>query len=49
MWKGRIDALHHKLVFWDMRDHGQSEYRHYPAACREALTVADIARAALRV
>ena len=28
MWQGQIAALskHHKLVLWDMRGHGQSDY-----------------------
>ena len=28
MWQGQIEALskHHKLVLWDMRGHGQSDY-----------------------
>ena len=28
MWHGQIDALakDHKLVLWDMRGHGQSDY-----------------------
>ena len=45
MWKGQIDALskHHKLVLWDMRGHGQSDYPDDPSAYSEAHTVADIA------
>ncbi|HKO71384.1 MAG TPA: alpha/beta fold hydrolase [Bradyrhizobium sp.] len=45
MWKGQIEALSkdHKLVLWDMRGHGQSDYPDDPAAYSEALTVADIA------
>src|SRR5258708_7657340 len=45
MWQGQIAALseHHKLVLWDMRGHGQSDYPGDPAAYSEALTVADIA------
>ncbi len=45
MWKGQIEALskHHKLVVWDMRGHGQSDYPDDPAAYSEALTVADMA------
>jgi pimeloyl-ACP methyl ester carboxylesterase len=45
MWKGQIEALsqHHKLVLWDMRGHGQSDYPDDPAAYSEALTVADMA------
>ena len=42
MWKGQVGALskHHKLVLWDMRGHGQSDYPGDPAAYSEALTVA---------
>src|SRR3954465_10713839 len=45
MWHGQIEALskHHKLVLWDMRGHGQSDYPADPAAYSEALTVADMA------
>src|SRR5215203_5611881 len=50
MWQGQIEALskHHKLVLWDMRGHGQSDYpdSDYPddaAAYSEGLTVADMA------
>ena len=45
MWQGQIAALsrQHKLVLWDMRGHGQSDYPADPAAYSEALTVADIA------
>ena len=45
MWQGQIEALskHHKLVLWDMRGHGQSDYPDDPAGYSEALTVADIA------
>src|SRR5689334_23255958 len=45
MWQGQIAALsrHYKLVLWDMRGHGQSDYPDDPAAYSEALTVADIA------
>ena len=45
MWQGQIAALsrHYKLVLWDMRGHGQSDYPEDPAAYSEALTVADIA------
>jgi pimeloyl-ACP methyl ester carboxylesterase len=45
MWKGQIEALskHHRLVVWDMRGHGQSDYPDDPAAYSEALTVADVA------
>src|SRR3954463_11132451 len=45
MWHGQIAALskHHKLVLWDMRGHGQSDYPTDPNAYSEALTVADMA------
>jgi pimeloyl-ACP methyl ester carboxylesterase len=45
MWQGQIAALskHHKLVLWDMRGHGQSDYPGDPSAYSEALTVADMA------
>jgi pimeloyl-ACP methyl ester carboxylesterase len=44
MWHGQIKALsnHHKLVLWDMRGHGQSDYPDDPAAYSEALTIADM-------
>ena len=42
MWQGQIAALsrHYKLVLWDMRGHGQSDYPENPAAYSEALTKA---------
>jgi pimeloyl-ACP methyl ester carboxylesterase len=45
MWQGQIEALakRHKLIVWDMRGHGQSDYPDDPAAYSEALTVGDIA------
>src|SRR5438876_2134184 len=45
MWQGQIEALskRHRLVLWDMRGHGQSDYPDDPAAYSEALTVADMA------
>src|SRR5437763_6392240 len=45
MWQGQIAALskHHKLILWDMRGHGQSDYPEDPKAYSEALTVGDIA------
>jgi pimeloyl-ACP methyl ester carboxylesterase len=45
MWQGQIEPLsrHHKLILWDMRGHGRSDYPDDPAAYGEALTVADIA------
>ncbi|MDI1266217.1 MAG: alpha/beta fold hydrolase [bacterium] len=45
MWQGQIEALskRHKLVLWDMRGHGQSDYPDDAAAYSEALTVGDMA------
>jgi pimeloyl-ACP methyl ester carboxylesterase len=45
MWQGQVEALskHHKLVLWDMRGHGQSDYPDDASAYSEALTVADMA------
>src|SRR3954449_2840712 len=45
MWQGQVAALsrHHKLVLWDMRGHGRSDYPADPVAYSEALTVADMA------
>jgi pimeloyl-ACP methyl ester carboxylesterase len=45
MWQGQVEALsrHHRLVLWDMRGHGQSDYPDDPAAYSETLTVADMA------
>ncbi|WP_426438057.1 alpha/beta fold hydrolase [Bradyrhizobium genosp. P] len=45
MWQGQIAALskQHKLVLWDMRGHGLSDYPEDPGAYSEALTVRDIA------
>jgi len=45
MWQGQIAPLsqRHKLVLWDMRGHGQSDYPQDPNAYSEALTVADMA------
>jgi pimeloyl-ACP methyl ester carboxylesterase len=45
MWQGQIEALseRHKLVLWDMRGHGRSDYPEDPAAYSEALTVGDMA------
>ena len=45
MWQGQIEPLskHHKLVLWDMRGHGQSDYPDDAKAYSEALTVADMA------
>src|ERR1700726_141963 len=45
MWQGQIEALskHHKLVLWDMRGHGQSDYPQDLKSYSEALPVGDIA------
>jgi pimeloyl-ACP methyl ester carboxylesterase len=45
MWKGQIDALSadHRLVVWDMRGHGQSDYPADQAAYSEEATVGDMA------
>jgi pimeloyl-ACP methyl ester carboxylesterase len=45
MWLGQIAALskHHKLVLWDMRGHGRSDYPDDPSGYSEALTVGDMA------
>src|SRR5258705_5074919 len=45
MWQGQIAALskHYKLVLWDMRGHGRSDYPDDPSAYSEASTVADMA------
>src|SRR6516225_3694481 len=45
MWREQIAPLskRHRLILWDMRGHGQSDYPEDPNAYSEALTVADIA------
>jgi pimeloyl-ACP methyl ester carboxylesterase len=45
MWQGQIEALskHHRLVLWDMRGHGQSDYPEDPNAYSVGLTVGDMA------
>src|SRR6476620_5503082 len=45
MWRGQVEAFsrHHRLVLWDMRGHGQSDYPDDPLAYSEALTIADMA------
>ncbi len=45
MWQGQVAALsqHHRLILWDMRGHGQSDYPDDPDAYGEAQTVGDIA------
>ena len=45
MWRGQIEPLAktHKVVTWDMRGHGQSDYPEDPAQYSEPVTVADMA------
>jgi pimeloyl-ACP methyl ester carboxylesterase len=45
MWQQQVEALssRYRLVLWDMRGHGQSDYPEDTAAYSEALTVADMA------
>ena len=45
MWRGQVAPFskHYKLITWDMRGHGQSDYPQDPAAYSEAATVADMA------
>jgi pimeloyl-ACP methyl ester carboxylesterase/ketosteroid isomerase-like protein len=45
MWQGQVAALsrQHKLILWDMRGHGQSDYPDDPKPYSEAATVGDIA------
>jgi pimeloyl-ACP methyl ester carboxylesterase len=45
MWRGQVEVLskHHRLVIWDMRGHGQSDYPEDQALYSEAHTVADMA------
>lgn len=45
MWAGQRDALskYFKLIIWDMRGHGRSDYPDDPAAYSEKATIADIA------
>jgi pimeloyl-ACP methyl ester carboxylesterase len=44
MWAGQVEAFSkdHKLITWDMRGHGQSDYPSDPAQYSEAHTVADM-------
>jgi pimeloyl-ACP methyl ester carboxylesterase len=45
MWAGQVEALSkdHRLVTWDMRGHGRSDYPHDQAQYSEEATVADMA------
>ncbi len=45
MWAGQVEPFskHHRLITWDMRGHGRSDYPEDPAAYSEAATVADMA------
>jgi pimeloyl-ACP methyl ester carboxylesterase len=45
MWRGQIAALsrRHKLIVWDMRGHGQTDYPEDPSEYSEEKTVADMA------
>jgi pimeloyl-ACP methyl ester carboxylesterase len=45
MWRGQIELLvkTHRLLVWDMRGHGRSDYPDDPALYSEAHTVADMA------
>ncbi len=45
MWRGQVEALsqRYRLILWDMRGHGQSDYPDDPEAYSKAQTVGDIA------
>ncbi|MDB5463136.1 MAG: alpha/beta hydrolase, partial [Phenylobacterium sp.] len=45
MWEDQVAPLseHFKLITWDMRGHGQSDYPEDQAAYSEEATVADMA------
>ena len=45
MWEGQVApfAKHFKLITWDMRGHGKSDYPHDQGQYTEAATVADMA------
>ena len=45
MWRGQVEAFsgHYRVIRWDMRGHGRSDYPDDPAAYSEAATVGDMA------
>ena len=45
MWRGQVEALSkgYRLVLWDMRGHGRSDYPEDQALYSEAATIADMA------
>ena len=45
MWEGQVEALsdRYRVITWDMRGHGRSDYPSDPGAYSEAHTVADMA------
>lgn len=45
MWAGQVEPFskHYRLITWDMRGHGRSDYPEDPTAYSEAATVADMA------
>ncbi len=45
MWRGQVEpfAARYRLILWDMRGHGQSDYPLDPGAYSEEATVADMA------
>jgi len=45
MWQGQVEALskHYRLILWDMRGHGRSDYPDDAGAYSEANTIGDIA------
>ena len=45
MWQGQVAALsrRHRVILWDMRGHGRSDYPADPSAYSEAETIGDLA------